>query len=239
MIAWLTAFIDGEQVATDFWTQVTAATLSPWRGDYDEFATLVPHTGDAFLRVQRSATPVRVHLDLHVADVRIACARAEALGARQVADLGYLVMASPTGLPLCLVPWHGESTRPEETVFGSLVDQVCLDVDAANFDRELGFWRDLSGWPVQVSPLPEFAALQRPPGLPLRLLFQRRDSVCGDTTAHLDIACVDRAAEVDRHLRLGATKVRSTQWWTTLRDPAGLEYCLTDRDPITGVLAAG
>jgi len=30
---------------------------------------------------------------------------------------------------------------------------------------------------------------------------------------------------------LGAEVVRVAEHWTTLRDPAGLLYCITDRDP--------
>ena len=47
-----------------------------------------------------------------------------------------------------------------------------------------------------------------------------------------------RAAETVRHESLGAEVVSRHDWWTVLRDPTGSAYCITDRDPQTGVLVA-
>jgi hypothetical protein len=46
-----------------FWREVTGSTLSPFRGATGEFATLLPPSGDAYLRVQRVAVPGPVQLD--------------------------------------------------------------------------------------------------------------------------------------------------------------------------------
>lgn len=48
--------------------------------------------------------------------------------------------------------------------------------------------------------------------------------------------CSDVDAEVDRHLGLGAQVVRRMPLWVTLADPIGRHYCVTRRDPDTGVL---
>jgi Glyoxalase-like domain len=56
-------------------------------------------------------------------------------------------------------------------------------------------------------------------------------------TAHPDLACDDVDAETTRHEALGATVVRVMPNWTTLRDPAGLSYCITRRNPDTGTLS--
>ena len=53
---------------------------------------------------------------------------------------------------------------------------------------------------------------------------------------HLDLAVSDRDAETARHLGLGASLVGVHSHWTVLCDPTGLAYCLTDRNPETGVL---
>ena len=49
---------------------------------------------------------------------------------------------------------------------------------------------------------------------------------------HLDLACTDRPAEVDRLLSIGAAHVHDKEeWgtvWTTLQDPEGNEFCLSD-----------
>jgi Glyoxalase-like domain len=116
----------------------------------------------------------------------------------------------------------------------SLVDQVCLDITPDGYDVEAAFWAELTGWERRAGARPEFEYLVRPHGIPLRLLLQRLDDArqpaCG---AHLDLAC----DEVSRHLDLGASVERRTADWVTLRDPAGLAYCITRRDPGTGRLA--
>ena len=68
-----------------------------------------------------------------------------------------------------------------------------------------------------------------PAGMPLRSLLQRIGTAVAGT--HLDLACDGVPAEVDRQVALGATVVRVTGQWTTLRDPAGREYCVTGRVP--------
>jgi hypothetical protein len=68
MITWLTAFIDTPEfeASAQFWCHVSQSTLSQRRGDAAEFATLIPATGDAYLRIQQVSRPPRIHLDLHV-----------------------------------------------------------------------------------------------------------------------------------------------------------------------------
>ncbi len=73
-VRWLTAFIDrpGENFdeTVRFWASVTGSSMSPTRGEHDEFATLIPPDGDAYLRVQRVAEgPGGSHLDVHVDDI--------------------------------------------------------------------------------------------------------------------------------------------------------------------------
>ena len=248
MVRWITAFLDTPREAPRsaeaavFWAQATGTRLSPRRGPYQQFATLLPSDGDAYLRIEdtNDGDP-NCHLDLHVDDVSLAAAEAARVGATLVADLGTLMLArSPGGLAFCLVTHRGEHQRPAPTGAGersSLVDQVCIDVPTTLFDAELTWWSALLGWPRRRGALPEFAYLERPADLPLRLLFQRLDApATGTATAHLDVACTNRPAEVARHLRLGATFHCHEQHWDTLQDPVGRQYCLTDRDPRTGRL---
>jgi Glyoxalase-like domain len=71
-------------------------------------------------------------------------------------------------------------------------------------------------------------------GEPLKVLLQRTNDD-GPVRAHLDLATTDQAAEVARLSALGAGVVRKTPQWTTLRDPAGLEFCVTRRRPSADV----
>ena len=221
-VRWITAFLDlapdVHESATEFWLGVTGATLSPPRGEHDEFATLVPPDGDDHLRVQRlSAGPSRIHLDVH-AD-----------------DHSFAVHTSPGGLVWCSVS-HPAATAPAAVTWPgghrSRVDQVCLDIPSEQYDEECAFWSELTGWPVDDGKVhDEFRRLRVPEGTLLRVLLQRLDEPTGPTRAHLDLATDDRAAETDRHVALGATVVDPRPHWTVLRDPAGSSYCITDRRP--------
>lgn len=238
-VGWVTAFIDtDEDRAPDverFWCAVTGSLLSARRGDRDEFATLLPPDGDPFLRTQTvvQSPPGGMHLDLHTHRVDDLAARAEGLGAEaSYHESGYVVLGSPGGMTFCIVG-HPGGQRPGPVPWTggrSLVDQVCLDIPPSRFDAEVTFWAELSGWAqTQKADQSEFARLARGDGLPLQLLLQRLDDEQPVVTAHLDLACDHRDAEVDRHVALGASLVRRACGWTTLRDPSGREYCVTDR----------
>lgn len=237
---WITAFLDlapdDFDPAVAYWRGVTGHGLSPARGDAREFASYLPPDGDVHLKVQRLASGIsRVHLDLHVPAVEPAVEDAVRLGARLVAERGYAVLASPGGFPFCFVTErHVVRSGPTTWPGGhrSSVDQVCLDVPPARWDAELEFWRELTGWSARIGG-EEFVSLLRPPEMPVRILLQRLDDPQPTVTGHLDLAATDRAAEVERHVALGATVLGVFDEWTVLRPPAGPPYCVTDRDPQT------
>lgn len=243
---WLTVFLDfpadrfGQGV--EFWRQVTGYGLSPSRGASGEFATLLPPSGDAYLRVQRVAGgPGGCHLDLHVDTAaespRAAEERARSAGARVTRqDDGLVVAQSPGGFTFCLVTWHGERAVPPPVAGEgggvSRLDTLCLDIPPDGFDRELAFWAALTGQRTHQAPVPGYAYLDRPAGWPVRLLLQRREQAePGDQVrGHVDFGCTDPRA-LGRHVALGARVTATEQYWTVLTDPAGREYCLVGRDP--------
>jgi len=244
MIRWVHAFIDRPsqrfEAAALFWSTVLKWTVSPRRGERDEFATLLPPEGDAYVKLQAVGDAGGMHLDLASADVRALADRARYLGANRVSDYGgYAVLASPAGQLFCAVPWHGESRRPEPTrsVLGatSRLDQAVIDVTADQLAAEVTFWGELTGWPTHSGRSPEFTVVQQPDELPVRLLIQ----VVGEKEAssgHLDLACSDRTLVRAWHEQNGASVVDERPLWTVMRDPAGGVYCLTSRDPRTGRL---
>lgn len=236
-VRWVTGFLDtpaGQAPdAEKFWLAVTGTTLSARRGG-DTFATLVPRSGDATLRVQVVGDPpARGHLDLHVDDPFTFVLPA---GATQVwRDDEIVVLRSPAGIAFCLVPWRGEQAAPDAVRWpgghASLADQLCLDIPAAVYAAEVGFWRAVTGWDFDAMPhCPQFQRLIPADPIPARLLLQRLDD--GVPGVHIDLACDDVDAEVARHQALGATVVRRMpDDWTTLLDPAGRAYCVTARPP--------
>ncbi len=243
---WVTVFLDRPAEsfgpAAAFWSQVTGYGLSPFRGANGEFATLLPPSGDAYLRVQR----VRgggggCHLDLHVdtaaESLEYAADRARAAGAQVTGpDAGLVVAQSPGGFRFCLVAWRGERAVPPplagERGGVSRVDTLCLDVPPGGFDRELAFWAALTGRRTRPAPVPGYAYLDGPAGWPARLLLQRREQAApGDpVSGHVDFGCTDPRA-LGLHVALGARVTATQQYWTVLTDPAGREYCLVGRDP--------
>ncbi len=242
-VRWVTAFLDTEQEQAErvesFWCQVTGYRLSPRRGAHAEFATLLPADGDPHLKVQTvvRALPGGLHVDLHTDDVRALAATAEALGAgTRYVEAGYVVCISPGGMTFCVVDHPGSRPAPPAAWPGgrSMVDQVCLDVPPSRWEQECRFWADLTGWElVDENPQDEFRRLRRPDGLAIQFLLQRLDDEQPAVVGHLDLGSDDYLAETDRHLRLGATEVRRTPWWVTLRDPSGRIYCVT-RHPVDG-----
>jgi hypothetical protein len=237
-IRWLTLFFDTPRAkarkAEAFWLRVTHSALSPRRG---EFATVIPDIGDAYLRVQEIDSDIAgCHLDVHVDDVQREAERSVQLGATQVANRDTLVwLRSPGGLNTCIVRHDGDSTLPPPVRWPgghrSIVDQLCIDAPPELFEDEIRFWAAFTGWERRPGSLPEFEHLARPPEMPLRLLLQRLDDPADRVRAHPDLACDDVAAETERHQKLGATLVRKTDRWATLRDPGDRDYCITGRTP--------
>ena len=230
-VRWLTVFLDfpagsfGAGVA--FWREMTGSALSPFRGAAEEFATLLPPSGDAYLRVQRVAGGSGGHhLDLHVdpavASVEQAAERAVALGAKVLhRELGLVISSSPGGFTFCLVRWHGEGTVPGpvrlDDAGASRADQFWLDIPAGVYERERSFWSALTGWEGQDGARS---------ALPVRLEL-RRASLDDRVTGHLAFACADRRALAARHAAAGARILAVLPHETEMADPVGRRYSLS------------
>jgi hypothetical protein len=243
MIVWAYAFIDRPMprfdAAAAFWTTVTGTTLSPRRGEHDQFATFTPAVGDAYLKLQGVDLGGGAHIDLTTPDIDALRDDAEALGAGLVAtEDGLHVLRSPGGQLFCAVQPEDEVHRPPVTAAPggatSRLDQICIDVTPARFDAEVAFWTALTGWPSNPSDLHEFHVVRSPADIPVRILIQRLDTD-RPTSAHVDMACSDVAAIRAWHESSGAEFVADGTSWVVMRDPAGGVYCLTGRDPALSV----
>ncbi|MFG2650342.1 VOC family protein [Streptomyces sp. NPDC048436] len=244
VIQWVYAFVDRPKdrfaQAHAFWAEVTGTRLSAFRGEEEQFVTLLPDGADAFLKAQAVEGPGGAHLDFCVADVVATARAARALGATPVfAEEGLEVLRSPGGQLFCVVKWDGERARPEPLVAAdgttSRLDQVCLDVPPAAFEAEKEFWPAFTRWSARPGSRPEFHLVEPSPRLPVRILLQRLDAD-GPAGAHLDFSCSDLDAARARHEERGAETVWRGPHWIVMRDPAGGTYCLTIRNPRTGSL---
>jgi len=242
-VVWLSVFADVPVARFErslaFWEHVTASRVGATTGERGEYTPLIPPDGDRFFWLQAvQRDDGGWHPDLHVTDVAAGTRYAVELGGRLVRESPNLVvLATPAGQPFCLVREDDPEPRrrpitPEFPAGRSLADQLCLDIPADRYDLEIDFWAELTGWRRAPAGLPEFRRLNPPGALPMQFLLQRlgTDDAAG-ARAHLDMAADDPDAEVSRHRALGAEIVQPAEGWTTLRDPAGLTYCVTRRRP--------
>ncbi|GAB4584904.1 VOC family protein [Nocardia sp. IFM 10818] len=239
-IRWIWAFLDRPAAQFDecaeFWSAVTGSTVSPRRGANSEFVTLLPESGAPTVKMQAIEGGPRVHLDLDVDDIPAETERAVGLGATLVLEHpDYVVLKSPHGLTFCLTPADRGGGELTPTVTGpegdrSRLDQVCLDIGAADFDDEVRFWQELTGWNFVPTTEDEFMRLRPDPVLPMGMLLQRLGED-RPTSAHVDLASTDIHATAAWHEKLGARRLSAGVSWLVLADPAGQPYCVTGRKP--------
>lgn len=223
-----------------FWSAATGWALSAPRGEDGQFLTLVPQTGDAWLKLQAfDDEEPRIHVDLDAVDREDAVARSTALGANHAWTYdGVPVMSSPGGLLFCHTPSEGAAPRFARSEPERVLDQVCIDIPRSRWDQEVAFWSGITGRTPEQTKTPEFVRLVDPdPHGGLRILLQLLEDEDGEVRAHPDVAVAHRASETCRHEALGAETVGVFEWWTVMRAPYGQVYCLTDRDPVTGRVA--
>lgn len=103
---------------------------------------------------------------------------------------------------------------------------------------ELGrWWEEALRWIVVWQSADEYAirpADNRFPGLTFVTLYEPK---VAKSRLHLDFEPDDQAAEVDRLVRLGATRVdigQGEQPWIVLADPDGNEFCILESTSSTG-----
>ena len=239
--AWFHLFLDVPrerwEEAVGFWSAATGWAISPPRGEDGQFVTLVPQTGDSWLKMQAldDGEP-RIHVDLDAADREAAVERSVSHGASPAWTYdGVPVMRSPGGMLFCHTLDEGSQPRFARSEPERVLDQVCIDIPRARWDQEVTFWAAVTGRTPEPAKTPEFVRLADPdPHGGLRILLQRLEDEDGEVGAHPDLAVANRASETCRHEALGADTVGVFEWWTVMRAPYGQIYCLTDRDPVTG-----
>jgi hypothetical protein len=103
----------------------------------------------------------------------------------------------------------------------SRVTKIVIDAPPDTHDREVVFWREALGLPLQhFERFPDFHGADLTADGRIGVLVQRLGD--GSAKVHLDIHTNDRTAEVARLEKLGATLVDDGEHWTIMRDPAGL-----------------
>jgi ribosomal protein S18 acetylase RimI-like enzyme len=244
LISWLTAVVHVPEQSVDreraFWAAVSGFTPSPADGE-DDVSILVPGDGDAYLRLHAApGAGGGCQLEIYTEDPETLTESIALDGGAVEEATGPAILArSPGGFRFSVVASEGGLRRPTPRLWPggqrSLVDQVCIDIPSQLFDVECEFWGELTGWALCDGGT-GFRFLSRPASIPLRLLLQELGEQTGPVRSHLDLACSCVPVERLRHETLGATVAYEGEVWTTMSDPSGIAYCVTQRDPDTGTL---
>jgi hypothetical protein len=108
------------------------------------------------------------------------------------------------------------------------VTEICVDCAEPQVVGQ--FWAEVLGWKASVDQDGD-VQLQGPAGWPTYLFVRVPEPKTVKNRIHLDVNATDRnqAAEVERILALGATRVdigQGKQSWVVLADPEGNEFCV-------------
>ncbi len=91
------------------------------------------------------------------------------------------------------------------------------------------WWREALGWVVVDDASPVFEIQPQPGRLPGILFLAADEPKQGKNRLHIDLRPDDQAAEVERLIALGASRVDIGQGnvsWVVLADPEGNEFCV-------------
>lgn len=106
-----------------------------------------------------------------------------------------------------------------------------ITFDCAHALSQAQFWSAALGLPIRPDANDFFASLDGGRGGPTWLFIQVPEGKTAKNRMHIDLAADDREAEVQRLVRLGATRVgEKDEWgirWTVLNDPEGNEFCVS------------
>ena len=111
--------------------------------------------------------------------------------------------------------------------------EFAVTLDCDNAADLAAFWSQVLSRPVDPGASKEFAAIGLAggsDGRPVWMFHQVPESKTAKNRAHVDLITADLAAEADRVVKLGATRLADIEEggvrWTTLTDPAGNEFDL-------------
>jgi catechol 2,3-dioxygenase-like lactoylglutathione lyase family enzyme len=108
-----------------------------------------------------------------------------------------------------------------------------------NFDRMVAFWQAALGYVPREPARDGWVVLRHPRGKGPNLAFQARDRPRSRRNwLHLDLYTSNQREEVDRLIRLGATRYpwryRPGADFVVLADPDGNLFCVVQKNDVTG-----
>jgi hypothetical protein len=110
---------------------------------------------------------------------------------------------------------------------------IHVTFDCADPERLARFWSEVTGYERMEESTDEVVGLHAPDHRGVRriLFFKVPEPKKVKNRVHVDLASKDPAAEIDRLITLGATKVEDREGglgnrWTVMLDPEGNEFCI-------------
>jgi catechol 2,3-dioxygenase-like lactoylglutathione lyase family enzyme len=105
-----------------------------------------------------------------------------------------------------------------------------VTIDCRSPSPLVHFWAAALGYEIQADD-DKHGSLTDPNGIGPRILFQVvPEEKAVKNRVHLDVEVPDRAAEIERLVELGGSRVRDVEEdgeaWTVMQDPEGNEFCI-------------
>ena len=103
-------------------------------------------------------------------------------------------------------------------------------LDATDPEALAKFWSEATGFPVKMSS-PGYAQLETDDSIGHFFLIKVPEPKTAKNRCHMDFKTDDAAAEIERLIKLGASKVADHEMygfpWTVMQDPEGNEFCVS------------
>jgi hypothetical protein len=110
------------------------------------------------------------------------------------------------------------------------IDLWAVGYDTADAGALARFWSEALGRPVNEGASAQFAAIEIAKGGPVLSFHQVPEPKTVKNRMHPDLISADFAADTERLLQLGATRLNDVEngsaRWTTFADPEGNEFDL-------------
>ena len=120
-----------------------------------------------------------------------------------------------------------ESDKQQELRIGSVV------IDCLNFDKMFAFWKEALNYVPREPPNEGWVVLRNAAGVKVNVsLNQVSERLSGRNWLHFDLYTKNQQGEIERLLRIGATRHPQTydpeEDFVVLEDPDGNLFCVVD-----------
>ncbi|BCY09148.1 VOC family protein [Actinoplanes sp. L3-i22] len=106
------------------------------------------------------------------------------------------------------------------------ISWYAVAIDCVDARTVAAFWHDATGWPIAAESSDTRVVLHPGGGLPQVTFNTVPEPKATKNRLHLDVTTDDFTAEADRLVKLGATRLRDFDGWSTFADVENNEFDL-------------